>query len=330
MKVSIIIPCYNNAEDLPKCIESVLNQTVTDFELLLLNDGSTDATLAICDDFQKNDVRIKVYSHENKGVSYTRNRGIDLAQADYIMFIDGDDYVKPDYLVQIIKNTCDKIWTISGMVIEENNNLIESLDFKKLLTVYPEKQIEKNNFIDLLRYYCFSSPCAKIYSTKIIRKHVIQFDENYTYQEDILFNLNYAKHIDKILLINCFGYVYVNHKISASGRFHLNFNHIEYLYMQLNTFVKSKNDTFLVQEFILQTCLRKISNVFHTHARTSKTEQLSELNELFASAYYNFCYDAVRNLQINGVLKKILKLKKPIFVYWYYKISIIKKRLITK
>ena len=96
--VSIIIPCYNIAQHLPTCIQSVLLQTFTDFELLLINDGSTDTTLQICEQFAANDSRIKVFTHQNKGVSYTRNRGIKEAKGEYIMFVDGDDYVERDYI----------------------------------------------------------------------------------------------------------------------------------------------------------------------------------------------------------------------------------------
>ena len=96
--ITIIVPVYNAEKYLSKCIESILTQTYTHFELLLLDDGSNDNSLSICDYYAKQDTRIRVFSHLNMGVSATRNRGIELALGEYISFIDSDDWVKNNYL----------------------------------------------------------------------------------------------------------------------------------------------------------------------------------------------------------------------------------------
>ena len=186
--ISIIIPCYDNAPHLPKCIESVLSQSFGDFELLLLNDGSTDTTLNICEDFQKKDARIKVYSHENKGVSYTRNRGITLALHDYIVFIDADDFIKIDYIERLSASYVDRIWPICGFINAKANKFTENVHYKKLLKIFPTRKITKENFLKLLEFYSLSSPCARMYCKKIIIENNIKFDKNITYQEDLLFN----------------------------------------------------------------------------------------------------------------------------------------------
>lgn len=94
--VSIIIPVYNAEKTVDRCINSILNQTYKDFELLLLNDGSTDASGMICDSYAKKDTRIRVIHKENSGVSDTRNQGIAMAKGEYIQFLDSDDWVTPE------------------------------------------------------------------------------------------------------------------------------------------------------------------------------------------------------------------------------------------
>lgn len=96
--ISVIVPVYNVEKYLPQCIESILNQTCRDFELLLINDGSTDGSLEICERYRAQDERIRVFTQENRGVSVARNRGIELSTGTYLCFVDADDLVHPRYL----------------------------------------------------------------------------------------------------------------------------------------------------------------------------------------------------------------------------------------
>lgn len=92
VEISVIIPCYNVAEYVGECLDSVINQTFTDLEILCINDGSTDDTLTILESYAEKDSRIKIFSQENKGLSASRNFGMDVAKGEYIAFIDADDY----------------------------------------------------------------------------------------------------------------------------------------------------------------------------------------------------------------------------------------------
>ena len=94
--VSIIVPVYNAEKTIERCVNSILNQTYKDFELLLLDDGSTDGSGMICDDYAKRDVRVRVCHKENSGVSDTRNQGIDMAEGEYLQFVDSDDWIIPE------------------------------------------------------------------------------------------------------------------------------------------------------------------------------------------------------------------------------------------
>lgn len=110
-KVSVIVPVYNVAPFLGKCVESILSQTWDFIEIILVNDGSTDDSGLICDQMQQKDDRVKVLHKKNGGVSATRNSGIEMTSGGFICFVDGDDYVMPDYieymLEQLVKNKAD-------------------------------------------------------------------------------------------------------------------------------------------------------------------------------------------------------------------------------
>ena len=106
--VSIIIPAYNAEKYIEQCIDSIISQTYKNIEVIIVNDGSTDNTLAICEKYAKEDKRIKIVKKKNEGVSKARNDGIKIATGKYIMFIDSDDYIDDDYIEIMHKNIVEK------------------------------------------------------------------------------------------------------------------------------------------------------------------------------------------------------------------------------
>ena len=103
-KISVIVPVYNTEKFLNNCIESILNQTHKNLEVIIIDDGSTDNSPAICDEYAKKDSRVKVIHKENGGVSSARNAGLDIASGEYIGFIDGDDVIEPDMYHFLLAN----------------------------------------------------------------------------------------------------------------------------------------------------------------------------------------------------------------------------------
>ena len=103
-EVSVIVPVYNMEEYLPRCIESILAQTYRDFELILVDDGSSDNSGNMCDEYALKDNRIKSVHKENDGVSSARNCGLQVAEGKYILFIDSDDFVDPSYIGELLEN----------------------------------------------------------------------------------------------------------------------------------------------------------------------------------------------------------------------------------
>ena len=137
MKISVIVPVYNTEKYLPRCIDSILAQTFTDFELLLIDDGSTDNSGRICGEYALKDKRIKVVHKENGGVSRARNLGIDNAQGEYLSFIDSDDYIRPTMYSELIaiadKYNVDLVSSdieLNGKVLQNKTSSNKKLDKK--------------------------------------------------------------------------------------------------------------------------------------------------------------------------------------------------------
>ena len=121
--ISVIVPVYNSEKYLKECINSILHQTYENIEIIIINDGSTDNSLLISQELQKEDKRIKIINQKNSGVSYSRNKGIQEATGEYIMFVDSDDFIVQNYIElmykEITKNNYDAC--ISGMTFCDKN-----------------------------------------------------------------------------------------------------------------------------------------------------------------------------------------------------------------
>lgn len=162
---SIIVPVFNAEKRLSECIESILNQSVADFELLLINDGSTDSSLDVCNSYAKQDGRIRVLSKENGGVSSARNLGIEKSAGQWIAFIDADDTVSPSYLADFdIINEDDRKCelAITGRKTIINGNEVRLNQFPDLeITLNENNTTSSIEEYDLLTY---GTPHGKLFS----------------------------------------------------------------------------------------------------------------------------------------------------------------------
>ncbi len=213
--ISIIVPVYNSNLYLNRCIESILNQSYRDFELLLINDGSTDNSGIICDEYALKDSRIKVFHQTNQGVSAARNLGIQKAKGEWIQFIDSDDWIETDFLT---KNTSKLLHEndliVSGYKIDENPKLYE---FK-----LEEHIFDQNNLLNGIKYLyqkdCVGMNWNKIFNRNVINLNHIQFKEDLNYGEDELFVLDYLKYTHNIITSPSTGYHYVNNQADSLSK----------------------------------------------------------------------------------------------------------------
>jgi len=183
-KFSVIIPVYNAEKWLRQCIDSVLAQTFTDFELLLIDDGSTDASGAICDEYARKCLNISVLHKQNGGVSSARNLGLDNAKGEFIAFIDADDYVDPDYLETLLPRSGEDLVCCSYAGYRGGQRAYEVLVEERELMSAKE----------LLSHTCaasLSSLCCKALRLSIIQANGLRLNESLSISEDLEFMLRY-------------------------------------------------------------------------------------------------------------------------------------------
>ena len=192
-KVSIIVPVYNAERFLAKCVLSILDSTYKNYELILVDDGSTDNSSGICDQFAQKDNRIIVVHQLNAGVSEARNKGLSLASGEYISFIDSDDFIHPQ-MIECLYNEIHNSNCSFSMVIEENVSEENYIIKKPLITNYSIEKLskddcifnlthegkEKRNFVHLL---------GKLYRKSLLSGMI--FDKEISLSEDLLFNMEY-------------------------------------------------------------------------------------------------------------------------------------------
>ncbi len=206
-KVSIIVPIYNTRKYLSKCIESLINQTEKDIEIILINDGSIELIDDIVERYK--DTRIKYFKRKNYGIGISRNFGINHSKGEYIMFIDSDDYILPECVSKLYnKIKKEELDLVIGNYYEETENtkIIKEYDFFDNTNLLENPEILYN--INL-------GPCNKIYKRENILKNNVKFEENLKY-EDIPFVTKYLLLSQKIGMIKEPLFVYCIHQNSET------------------------------------------------------------------------------------------------------------------
>ena len=220
-KISVIVPIYNTEKYLPQCIDSILAQTFTDFELILINDGSTDNSGTICDEYASKDNRIIVIHEKNDGVSSARNKGIEIARGEWITFVDSDDYISDSYLSDFPKNDMNDM-EICGIVSFNGQSFVSS---QSEVNYIGENLVQY--YEELFSYRANTSPCAKIIKREILQKNQIKFDKNIILTEDTVFILVLLNYVCRIHIIPNTNYYY-NSPNNTIKKYNISLEQIKY------------------------------------------------------------------------------------------------------
>jgi len=220
-KVSIIVPIYNAEKALRRCVDSILNQEFTDFEVLLINDGSKDSSGEICDQYAARDNRVRVVHKPNSGVSATRNLALDLAQGTYVQFLDADDWITPEATKLLVRtmeeNDSDMVIADFYRVVGERLSRKGDIEEDRVLTrqEYAEHMME--NPAD----FYYGVLWNKLYRRDIIEQYHVRMDEDVRWCEDFLFNMEYVLHADRICPLQVPLYYYVKTEGSLVSQINL-------------------------------------------------------------------------------------------------------------
>ena len=209
-KVSVIMPVYNREKKVKNAIESVLKQTYQNFELIIINDGSTDNTEEVCLSYAKKNDKIHYVKQNNAGPAIARNKGIETATGKYIMFIDSDDLYLENTMKLMVEEIENNYQCIICNMLYDNGRINQKEIIEREMENKPEfmEYLQKNRL--------FNSCTNKIYITSIIKEYNIQFDSNFLNGEDYKFNIDYFDKINKAKTVSEALYIYINNSMSIT------------------------------------------------------------------------------------------------------------------
>lgn len=306
--VSIIVPVYNAEDMLPRCLNAILTQTFTHFELVLVDDGSTDQSLDVCKEFKKKDHRIRIMTQENSGPSAARNKGMEHAKGRFVTFIDADDYVDPEFLESFFlleKNP------IQSVVIQGYHRTF--FDDRTEANIPMLKKYDSSEFSELfqdlilIRKYPFI--WCKMFCMDTIRKQNLQFDKEIKFGEDLIFFLNYVKFANAIFTINksCYHYIYASMSLtSALYPYHSEVKRLNVVRELLSKLTQKFNFSSELQQFHQQYMNRylhrAISALYLPGIEENKSERIAALRENTE----NKNFELIRNMENKGVQAKLI------------------------
>ena len=216
-RLSIVVPVYNAESSLERCINSVVDQDFESCQVILVDDGSTDGSSAICDRYVEEDSRIVVIHKENGGVSSARNAGIEAATGDYIMFLDADDVLSLDALEILSSKDADMVMGGFRKVVAGKTTYVRIPKYDKIYKGADQICSFFDDNIGKKDCFMLNSSCFKLYRREIVIKHGLRFDEELKYGEDKMFVFNYLCHVNSIRTLNSIVYDYVMVEDSLSS-----------------------------------------------------------------------------------------------------------------
>src|SRR5699024_2863417 len=313
--VSVIIPDYNAEKYLSECNESILKQTYTNFELILINDGTTDESGHICDTYRAKDERVIVNHQKNQGVSLSRNKGIHIATGDFIQFVDADDtieYQMIEKLIQSFNKETDLV--ISGFKkISQRNN-------KKHISEHLPKLIGKHslenfliNFPEEFKNNIINSPCNKLYNNNIMKNNNIYFQNDISNGEDLIFNLTYISECNYVFLLNesLYNYNFLHNSTSLTKGYKGDyFNNRKIVYNHLESFlysngVKKEIRSNFLNDVFMRYLKSSINNIFKQNANLTKKERKERLLLIMND---EFVVEKLQKINTKSFPEKLMKI----------------------
>jgi len=316
-KISIIVPIYNADKYLSRCIESVLAQSFRNFELLLVDDGSTDKSGDICKKYAKQDHRIQVYHKKNGGVSSARNIGLKHASGEWVLFIDADDELLEHSLNNMINETKRQIDLVvyGYKSYDDNNKLLFSTLQEQRAEVIDANEMIKRLFVwPYYNGYLWN----KLFNLLTIKNNHISFNEHIYYNEDRLFCIEYINAIHNAIYYSSFPvYLYRKHNDSAIDISNKCFNkkmisEIDAYILMYRILKENKNSSaYYAKEGAISANLR-LKRKLYNRKITDKKNIISSINaKLFqVISVYDYFFILLKFFSV-AVKRRLLKIIKP-------------------
>lgn len=249
--VSVIVPIYNAENFIYRCVNSILMQTLKELQIILINDGSTDNTKKIIEQFADQDSRIVLINQINSGVSVARNKGLEMAHGEFVAFVDADDWIESNMLEDLYRhaNMNHSDLTICNVIVYESNTIpYRRLEFSD--GNYSLNQSRDYFFRELMSFKYDNANWNKLYRNSIIKKNKLNFSVQMTLWEDLLFNLQYSIWAEKVTFVDKSLYNYSIHGEGLSSgsclKMIVQFN---LLYSEFVTYCKKVGNAHILDRF---------------------------------------------------------------------------------
>lgn len=311
--ISIIVPVYNVEKYLRRCIDSILQQRFSDFELILVNDGSADRSGDICEQYARLDSRIKVFHQANRGLSEARNTGLKIAIGQYVYFCDSDDYVEPNLfemcLPYLEKNM--ELVTFGNCAFWDDGRKEEFVPESASLNLYD--MAERLNFIiqKQLTYKVGWEAWSAIYKRSIIEESGLRFvDTKKIFAEDILFRLCYLTHASSIAVLpqSLYNYYQRSNSLMGVGRYENKFNHMNELSKAYCSYIQEKKGSDDFAGEIATIHYQLMDNVIERAKQNHRGTTIVEMRKLLFSEIEDYQFFKRQMLQLFFHKKRIYSL----------------------
>lgn len=332
--VSLIIPAYNDEKYLARCLDSVISQTYKNLQILLVDDGSTDASGKICDRYAVQDQRIQVLHQQNAGVSVARNHALDVATGEYLAFTDADDQVEPDYIETLVKNIPGHDMVLCGYHFVENDGEITDmhLDQDCVVDAHTLLQYHLEDEITVFQGQRKRPFIGSYLWNKLFRRHIwgdIRFLPHRT-MEDVLAVTSYVAKIDRINCLTVCKYFYYKIMGSATNQCELSIHSGDMLIMRqgqralVQAFLRQRHiDDYKLWEEMNLLVLSAYANIFTKYLK-AHAEQSSDCQKYFHDFGDEFqkhysCLYLCKNLRL--FLKLLLCYLAPDLYCWIWRVK---------
>lgn len=317
-KVSIIIPVFNKIKYLKKTLNSIKNQSYENLQVILIDDGSSDGSIEVINEYILEDDRFIFKKQDHAGVAVARNKGLSLADGDYAVFIDADDEIKTDYIATLVNNcrNCDLV--VSGLIERDYES-------KKIINIHKLKNetfttSEDTKIFNKKNYSILSLPVCKLFKLHIIKHYKLSFPLQ-DFGEDSIFVLNYLGKIKNIRMINYNGYM--NNIIPNT----LSRKYVEDIDYQLLAILQSLKENFpqtSKQSWNFMLC-RSMKLSLANELKQSKSSFVKECKNLMLNSIFQNIRPSKNFNLNNNIIIFLLKIRMFTFLYYIFKMANCKK-----
>lgn len=313
MKVTIIVPVYNTEKELKSTLASLINQTYSDIEILIINDGSTDNSEKIIYEYKEKTDKIVYIKKENTGIADTRNLGISKATGDYILFVDSDDYISVELIEKLRKYMEQNIDIIKFKLqrVDENQTILEKVDGAIFDKVNGQEAFNKLYCTDVL----LDSPCVYLYKRDYLLKNNFKFKVG-TYHEDFGLIPLIVVNADSVVSVDYYGYYYVQ----SSNSITRNENYEKTVKKMRDSLIQYDNMLQQIKTYNLEKITEENIKIYYTNAIILKLKELNKKDQyiFIKEIKQRKMFSNIKMRNTKQLIKKVILL---LNVRWYLKIK---------